>query len=368
VLDCEGAGSDATVIAGIDWVTQNAQKPAVANVSLGGPIDAALDRAIQSSIASGVTYSIAAGNETQNACNTSPARTPEAITVGAVDAQDERANFSNFGSCLDIFAPGTNITSASIDSPSGTATLSGTSMAAPHVTGAAALFLGSNANASPSEVRDAVVGNATTGVVGNLSGSPDALLFTGAGENGQPPADPADPAEPTDPEPPADPGTPEQPPLPPSTPDEPVNDPAPVPTPTEPTPTAPPAGEPAKPAPPGNGACGIFSKDRNTAVPNPGITTSPITVTGCGGNASKRTRVDVHIKHPYRGDLTIELVAPDGTSYRLKRVNSRDTGANVDGFAIVNASPELRNGTWQLRVTDNFRADSGYIDSWSLTV
>jgi subtilisin-like proprotein convertase family protein len=91
-------------------------------------------------------------------------------------------------------------------------------------------------------------------------------------------------------------------------------------------------------------------------------------VTGCAGNALPRTRVDVHIKHPYRGDLTVELVAPDGTVYRLKRLNSRDGAANVDGFGIVNAAREVRNGTWQLRVTDSFRGDAGYIDSWSLTV
>ncbi|MDQ1654623.1 MAG: hypothetical protein QOI35_3823 [Cryptosporangiaceae bacterium] len=363
VLDCNGAGSDATVIAGIDWVTQNAVKPAVANVSLGGPIDPALDRAIQSSIASGVTYSIAAGNETQNACNTSPARTPEAITVGAIDASDTRAGFSNFGQCVDIFAPGTNITSASIAGPDARATLSGTSMAAPHVTGAAALLLGSEPTATPAQVRDQLVANATTGKIQDLAGSPDALLFTGAGTAVPPPADPGQPGAPG-----ATP-TPGQPSTPPSQPATPApSQSAPAPAPGTPAPGAPPAGGGQGQPAPGDGSCGTFATNRDTDIPNPGITTSPISVTGCAGNALPRTRVDVHIKHPYRGDLTVELVAPDGTVYRLKRLNSRDGAANVDGFGIVNAAREVRNGTWQLRVTDSFRGDAGYIDSWSLTV
>ncbi|MCW2506639.1 MAG: hypothetical protein JWO79_4923, partial [Actinomycetia bacterium] len=135
-----------------------------------------------------------------------------------------------------------------------------------------------------------------------------------------------------------------------------------------PAPGAPPAGGGQGQPAPGDGSCGTFATNRDTDIPNPGITTSPISVTGCAGNALPRTRVDVHIKHPYRGDLTVELVAPDGTVYRLKRLNSRDGAANVDGFGIVNAAREVRNGTWQLRVTDSFRGDAGYIDSWSLTV
>jgi subtilisin family serine protease len=362
VLDCKGAGSDATVIAGIDWVTQNAVKPAVANLSLGGPIDPALDRAIQSSIASGVTYSIAAGNETQNACNTSPARTPEAITVGAVDEQDTRAGFSNFGRCVDIFAPGTDITSAAISSPTATATLSGTSMAAPHVAGAAALVLGANPNADPAQVRSTLVGNATQGKVTNRLGSPNALLFTGVQGQQQPTGNPGAPQDPAPPAP-ATPSPGNSPP-PPATPDPGAS---PTPAPSTPPAAGTPPRKPPKPAP-ADGSCGTFATARDTAIPNPGITTSPITVSGCGGKALARTRVDVHIKHPYRGDLTVELVAPDGTSYRLKRLNSRDTAANVDGFGIVDASGEVRNGTWQLRVTDTFRGDAGYIDAWSITV
>ncbi len=178
VLDCNGSGTNAGVIKGIDWVTKNAIKPAVANMSLGGGASATLDAAVQRSINSGVTYAIAAGNENQNACNDSPARVGAAITVGATDAGDNRASFSNFGTCVDIFAPGVNIVSSFADSNTARATLSGTSMATPHVTGSAALVLGLHPNFSPAQVRDALVNNSTPNKVKNPgSGSPNKLLF-----------------------------------------------------------------------------------------------------------------------------------------------------------------------------------------------
>jgi subtilisin family serine protease len=178
VLDCNGSGTNAGVIQGIDWVTRNAIKPAVANMSLGGGASSTLDAAVQRSINAGVTYALAAGNENQNACNTSPARVGAAITVGATDASDNRASFSNFGTCVDIFAPGVNIVSSFNNSDTARATLSGTSMATPHVTGAAALVLATNPGFSPQQVRDALVNAATPDKVRNPgSGSPNKLLF-----------------------------------------------------------------------------------------------------------------------------------------------------------------------------------------------
>jgi subtilisin family serine protease len=177
VLDCAGSGSNSGVIAGVDWVTSNRVRPAVANMSLGGGISSALDSAVSRSISSGVTYALAAGNSNTNACNSSPARVGAAITVGATTSSDARSSFSNYGGCLDIFAPGSSITSAW--SNGGTNTISGTSMAAPHVAGAAALYLSGNTAASPATVRDALVAKATAGVVGSPgAGSPNRLLFT----------------------------------------------------------------------------------------------------------------------------------------------------------------------------------------------
>ncbi|AWZ10460.1 MULTISPECIES: S8 family peptidase [unclassified Streptomyces] len=184
VLDCNGSGSNSAVIAGVDWVTANAIKPAVANMSLGGGANTTLDNAVKKSITSGVTYSLAAGNgdffgNPQNACNTSPARVAEAITVGATDSADKRASFSNYGTCLDLFAPGVSITSAWKDSNTATKTISGTSMAAPHTAGAAALYLAANPTATPAQVRDALVNGATTGKVQDpKTGSPNRLLYT----------------------------------------------------------------------------------------------------------------------------------------------------------------------------------------------
>jgi subtilisin family serine protease len=174
VLNCLGSGTTAGVIQGVDWVTENAVKPAVANMSLGGGVSDALDAAVAASIDSGVTYAVAAGNETADACGVSPARTPEAITVAASTDADARADFSNYGACVDLFAPGADITAPYLlGSPMA---LSGTSMASPHVAGAAAVYLSAHPDASPAEVAAALTGAATTGAISDVQGSPNLLL------------------------------------------------------------------------------------------------------------------------------------------------------------------------------------------------
>ncbi|MFD0809333.1 S8 family serine peptidase [Amycolatopsis umgeniensis] len=304
VLNCSGSGTTAGVIAGVDWVTANAVKPAVANMSLGGGASATLDQAVQRSIAAGVTYGVAAGNDYgQNACNTSPARTPEAITVGSTTNTDAKSDFSNIGTCLDIFAPGSGITSTWLNN--GTNTISGTSMATPHVVGAAALYASANPTATPAQVRDALVNAGVKGKVTSPgSGSPNVLLNTGSGGGPGP----------------------------------------------EPTP------------------CGTQTNSGVVAIPDAGAAvTSTVTVANCARNASATTKVAVNITHTYVGDLVIDLVAPDGSSYRLKG-SSNDSSDNINTTYTVNAAAEAANGAWKLKVQDVYRVDTGSLNSWSLTL
>lgn len=181
VLDSAGNGTDSGVISGVDFVTSNhlAGQPAVANMSLGGGISTALDTAVNNAINDGVTFAVAAGNENQNACNVSPARVANAITVGSTTTTDARSSFSNFGTCVDIFAPGSSITSSWRTSDTATNTISGTSMATPHVTGVAALFLETNPTATPAQVAAAIINSSTPNkVTGAGTGSPNRLLYS----------------------------------------------------------------------------------------------------------------------------------------------------------------------------------------------
>ncbi len=191
VLSCTGSGSNSGVIAGVDWVKNNHVKPAVANMSLGGGASSALDTAVNNAIAAGVTFAVAAGNDNLDACNYSPARAASAITVGSTTSSDARSSFSNYGTCLDIFAPGSSITSAWHSSDTATNTISGTSMASPHVAGVAALYLQGNTTASPSTVRNEIVNTASSGkLTGINTGSPNLLLYSLLSGGGSPPPPP----------------------------------------------------------------------------------------------------------------------------------------------------------------------------------
>ncbi len=299
VLDNSGSGTTEQVVAGIDWVTRNAVKPAVANLSLGGGVDPALDTAVRNSIASGVTYAIAAGNDGANASNYSPARVTEAITVGSTTSTDARSSFSNYGTVLDIFAPGSSITSSWNTGDAATNTISGTSMATPHVAGAAALYLAANRTATPAQVSTALTTAATSGVVGSPgTGSPNRLLYVGG------------------------------------------------------TDTPPPGKK--------------FENTADYTISDNATVESPVTVSGVTGNAPATLSVPVDIKHTYIGDLRIDLVAPDGTVYNLKAYGSGGSADNVITTYTVNASSEVANGTWKLRVGDNAAQDVGKIDSWAL--
>ncbi|WP_329493405.1 S8 family peptidase [Kitasatospora herbaricolor] len=299
VLDDWGSGTVEGVVAGIDWVTAHAVKPAVVNLSLGGDPDDVLDTAVRNSIASGLTYTVAAGNDGVDASQHSPARVPTAITVGATASDDRVSWFSNHGPLVDLYAPGTDITSAGIAYDEDSTTMSGTSMASPHAAGAAALYLADHRTATPAQVAAALTASATVGSLRDLvEGTPDRLLYTG--------------------------GIPNRPPGP------------------------------------------RFTNAVDVPIEEAAVE-SRITVTGVPGRAPADLDIAVDLPHQWPDDLVLDLVAPDGTAYRLK--NAEFTSGWDDGIHTVfgvDASARTAAGVWRLRVAGGSEYFSGYLDSWAL--
>lgn len=206
IFDCNGTSSASALLAGIDWVTRNRKLPAVANMSLSAVASSTINDAVANSIASGVVYVVASGNHATDACQYSPASAPAAITVGGTTSTDAMMSMSDYGSCVDLFAPGASIRSAVIATDSSYSSASGTSVATPHVAGVAALYLAANPSATPAQVSAAIVDNATRGVVTSLgAGSPNLLLnIAAAGVVLSVPTSPLPPADTTVTTPPAD--------------------------------------------------------------------------------------------------------------------------------------------------------------------
>ncbi|UED83356.1 S8 family peptidase [Streptomyces profundus] len=302
VLDNNGSGTIAAVVAGVDWVTGDADGPSVANMSLGGAANSTLDAAVENSVASGVTYAVAAGNEYGTDASTrSPARVQTAITVGSTTSTDAISPFSNVGSVVDLFAPGSSITSAWHTSDTAENTISGTSMAAPHVAGGAALFLAENPDATPAEVEAALTGSAVADAITGIPGSTANLLLNVSGD-----------------------GT---------------------------GPGNPPAGE-------------RFESTSPVAIVDNSTISSDIEVSDVG-ELSGAFEVEVDITHTWVGDLTVSLTSPEGASYLLRERSGGSADDIQATYRVAGAGVDA-DGTWTLEVTDSATLDQGTLNAWAL--
>ncbi|MEU2783895.1 S8 family serine peptidase [Streptomyces sp. NPDC007110] len=323
-------GYDSDIIDAITWasggtvsgVPANTNVAKVINMSLGGggSCTTATQSAINAAVGRGTTVVVAAGNSNANAANYSPASCANVVSVAATDRQGNRSYYSNYGTVVDVAAPGgetDSVTSNGILSTlnSGTkgpstenyAYYQGTSMAAPHIAGLAALMKSANASLTPAQIESAIKANART-LPGTCSGGCGAGL--------------------------AD------------------------------------AAKTVQAVSGSGGSTGgtTFTSTTALSIPDAGSAVeSPITVTGRGGNAPSALRVAVDITHTYRGDLVVDLVAPDGSTYRLKSSSGSDSADDVKATYTVNASTETADGTWKLRVRDTAAQDTGRLNGWSLT-
>lgn len=368
VLDCNSSGQWSQIISGIDWVAENHQSPAVANMSLGGSANSSVDDAVKNLVASGVVTAVAGGNDNANACNYSPARVNEALTAGATESDDDRSSFSNYGTCLDIFGPGTSITSSSNQCDTCSTSMSGTSMASPHVTGVAALVRQAHPDYTAAQVFDAIINMGTANVVNNAgTGSPNLLLY---GRESSSPSPTPTTAPPTA-------------------------------TPTTPPPTATPTGI-APTATPQPGTCTVYSStDVPVNLPN-GAASIDSNLSVSGSGTIQDLNVSVDMSHAWVGDLIFTL-SHDNTSVTIidrPGAPASTYGCSIDDIqatlddeaasAVENqcarSAPAISgafqpnqalsafdglsgDGDWVLQVEDAYTSeDAGTLNAWSIEI